>query len=88
MIKAIAKLFMPGAATLSGYAADGIRKAVNESRDETRHKVAKVATIAKTATDIGGRLAAMVDDGTIDQLERDEIAAMLRPVFERVLELV
>lgn len=88
MLKAIAKMFMPGAKTLAGYAADGIAKAVNESKDETRAKVSKVATVALVASDIAGQLSRIVEDGQIDKLERDAIAALVEPIFQKVLELV
>lgn len=82
------RLFLPKGATLAGYAADGIQKAVNGSDEDVRDLVARYASYAATATSIANRLAAMVTDGTIDNMERDELQKMLTPAFETVLQLV
>ena len=88
MIKKLAKLFMPSAATLSGLAADGIAEAVNKSKAETRDKIAKIAAVATEATDIAARLSRMVEDGEINTAESAALAAMLEPVFASLLKLI
>jgi hypothetical protein len=84
MFKWLAKKFMPGGKTLAGYAADGIAKSVNESGADTRAQVARYATFAREATSIANRLAAMVDDGNMSEFERDELAKMLAPMFDKL----
>ena len=85
MIKKLVKLFCPSAETFAEYAAEGIAKSVNQSKDDTKAKIAKIGALAAGATEIAGRLAKMVDDGTIDNLERDDLAKLLTPVFDAAL---
>ena len=85
-MKKLIKLFCPGAKTLAGYAAKGIAKSVNSSRSETREKVATLAKYGEQVTAIAGRLATMVNDGTIDDVEQKDLAALLEPVFLKSLE--
>ena len=87
-MKWLVKLLCPSGETLAGYAADGIAKSVNNSKEEVRMKVAKYATYAQEATRIANRLSEMVNDGTIDATETKDLQAMLTPVFEKVLALV
>ena len=84
MFNWLAKKLMPGGKTLAGYAADGIAKSVNECGADTRAQVAKYATFAREATSIANRLAAMVDDGEINAVERDELAKLLAPMFDKM----
>lgn len=80
--------FMPSAEQLAGYAADGIQKSVNGTDEDVRELVARYASYAEVATRTSNKLAAMVQDGTIDDAERDALRDMLTPAFERVLLLV
>lgn len=84
----VAKWFIPGASKLAGYAAEGIAKAVNSSKDDTKAKVGKVAAAAETATNVANQLARMLNDGTINAAEEKELQAMLTPMFAKVLELI
>ena len=86
MFKALAKMFCPSAETFAGYAADGIARTVNDSKDETREKIARIAALAAVSSDIANRLAKMVEDGTIDSLERDDLKKLLTPVFDAALK--
>ena len=85
MKKWLIQKFCPSADTLAGYAAEGVARAVNDSKSETRAKVAKIAANAAAATDIANRLARMVEDGTIDEMETKDLQAMLAPVFDSAL---
>ena len=82
------KKLIPGAGKLARYAAEGIAKAVNSSKDDVKAKVGKVAAAAETATNVANQLARMLADGTIDELEVKNLQAMLTPVFDKMLELV
>ena len=86
MIKRIVKMLCPGADTFAEYAAEGIAKSVNESKDDTKAKIAKIGALAAGATEIANRLAKMVEDGSIDNLERDDLKKLLTPVFDAALQ--
>ena len=73
---------------LSGYAADGIQKGVNGTKEETAATVAKYATIANEAAEFAKGISGMLADGRIDNMERDTLQKMLEPLFAKVMELV
>ena len=83
IIKAIAK-----PERLSGYAADGIQRGVNGTKEETAATVAKYATITNEMAELAKKIAAMLTDGRIDDMERDTLQMMLKPLFAKVMELV
>lgn len=85
MFKWLAKMFCPGAATLAGYAAEGIAKSVNESEADTKAKIAAFAAHAAAATELANRLAKMAEDGTIDQVETKTLQGILTPYFDTAL---
>ena len=73
---------------LSGYAADGIQRGVNGTKEETAATVAKYATITNEMMAIAKNVSAMLIDGRIDKMERDTLQKMLKPLFAKVMELV
>ena len=73
---------------LSGYAADGIQKGVNGTKDETAATVAKYATITNEIAEIAKNVSAMLTDGRIEDSERDTLQKMMEPLFAKVMELV
>ena len=73
---------------LSGYAADGIQKGVNRTKDETAATVAKYATVTNETAELAKNISAMLTDGRIDDMERDTLQKMLEPLFAKVMELV
>lgn len=73
---------------LSGYAADGIQKGVNGTAETTQVTIAKYATIANETAVIAQNISAMLTDGKIDDMERDQIKQLLKPLFGKVMELV
>lgn len=83
LIKAIAT-----PARLSGYAADGIQRGVNGTKDETAATVAKYATITNEASEIAKNISAMLTDGRIDNAERDKLQKLMEPLFAKIMELV
>ena len=88
LLMSIAKRFVPSGATLAEYAAAKIAKAANDSDVAVKSRVAKYATLAESATAIANKLSAMAADGTIDKAEESELAEILTPVMERVVELI
>ena len=87
MLKAIIKA-VATPERLSGYAADGIQKGVNGTKDETAATVAKYAAFANEAAEFAKNISGMLTDGHIDQMERDKLQKMLEPLFGKVMELV
>ena len=73
---------------LSGYAADGIQRGVNGTKEETAATVAKYATITNEMAEIAKNVSAMLTDGRIDNMERDTLKKMMEPLFAKVMELV
>ena len=87
-MKWLMKLLCPSGATLAGYAADGIAKSVNSSKDKAKAKIAKYSAYAQEATRIANTLSGMLADGNIDTAETDALQEMLTPLFEKALALV
>ena len=73
---------------LSSYAADGIQRGVNGTKEETAATVAKYATITNEMAELAKNISAMLTDGRIDDVERDALQKMLDPMFAKVMELV
>ena len=73
---------------LSGYAADGIQRGINGTKEETAATVAKYATTANEMAELAKNISAMLTDGRIDDVERDTLQKMLEPMFAKVMELV
>ena len=73
---------------LSGYAADGIQRGVNGTKEETAATVAKYATVTNEMMAIAKNVSAMLIDGRIDKMERDTLQKMMEPLFAKVMELV
>ena len=73
---------------LSSYAADGIQRGINGTKEETAATVAKYATITNEMAAIAKNVSAMLTDGRIDDMERDTLQKMLEPLFAKVMELV
>ena len=87
MLKSIVKAIATPA-RLSGYAADGIQRGVNGTKDETAATVAKYATLTNEMSEIAKNVSAMLTDGRIDNAECDTLQKMMEPLFAKVMELV
>ena len=87
-MKWLAKLFMPSAESCAGYAADALAKSLNGVSSDRKAQVAKYATLAQQATSSANTVSKMLEDGTIDTMERDTIQKALKPLFEKVLALI
>lgn len=73
---------------LSGYAADGIQRGINGTKEETAATVAKYATITNEIAEIAKNVSAMLTDGRIEDSERDTLQKMIEPLFAKIMELV
>lgn len=87
-MKWLIKLICPSGSTLAGYAADGIAKSVNSSKEEAKAKIAKYSAYAQEATRIANTLSGMLADGNIDKAETAALKEMLTPLFDKALALV
>ena len=87
MLKSIIKAIATPA-RLSSYAADGIQRGVNGTKEEIAATVAKYATITNEMAELAKNISAMLTDGRIDDMERDTLQMMLKPLFAKVMELV
>ena len=73
---------------LSGYAADGIQKGINGTKEETAATIAKYAAFTNEAIEFAKGISGMLVDGRIDNMERDTLQKMMEPLFAKVMELV
>ena len=87
MIKSIIKA-VATPERLSGYAADGIQKGINSTTDGVQATVIKYATITNEVAEISKNISAFLTDGKIDDTEKEQIKALLQPLFAKVMELV
>ena len=87
MLKSIIKAIATPA-RLSSYAADGIQKGVNGTKEETAATVAKYAAFANEAAELAKNISGMLTDGRIDKMERDTLQKMMEPLFAKFMELV
>ena len=87
MIKSIIKA-VATPERLSGYAADGIQKGINSTTDGVQATVIKYATITNEVAEISKNISAFLTDGKIDDKEKEQIKALLQPLFTKVMELV
>ena len=87
MLKSIIKA-VATSARLSSYAADGIQRGINGTKEETAATIAKYATITNEMAELAKNISAMLTDGRIDDVERDTLQKMLDPLFAKVMELV
>lgn len=86
IMSSILKIFLPNSQKMADLAADRIAESVNSS--DLKDNIAKYAAMSKTATEMADWLAKVLQDGAIDEMERDELAERLRPLFEKVVALI
>lgn len=86
ILSGLLKLFLPTPSKMAELAAERIADSVN--RSELKDNVAKYAAMSKKATEMADWLAGILQNGVIDEFERDELAKVLLPLFERVVELI
>lgn len=87
-MKWLIKKLIPSSETLAGYAADSIQKGVNGYAADKKDAIGRYATLANQAAALSAQLTQMLTDGTIDKAERDQLVEMLKPLFDRALEVL
>ena len=88
MFKALIKKLIPGEKKLAQMAAERVQNAVNGMGDDPKRLVAKYSALAFEATQVANQLSNWLKDGTIDDVERDAMAALLEPVMAKAKELI
>lgn len=86
IMTSILKIFLPNSSKMANLAAEKIADSVNKS--ELKESIAKYATMSKQATEMADWLAKVLEDGTVDEMEKGELAKALLPLFEKVMELI
>lgn len=86
MFKTIIKMLLPSEKKLAKIAAEQIQNCVNSSQKEV--EIAKWSQLADKCSDVQKKITSWLIDGKIDELERDEIASELAPLFSKLLELI
>ena len=86
MLKEIAMWFMPSSTKLASMAAAKIQEAVNSTDKEST--IAKYAGMADKAVEVQQYVTSLLLDGRIDDLERDDIADKLKPLIDKLMELI
>lgn len=78
------KLFIPKPKTLADMAAEAIAKAINES-DKT-DIIKQYDGYAAKLTELQTFIVKLLEDGKIDDSEKEKIAEMLTPIMEKITE--
>lgn len=86
IMTSILKIFLPNSSKMANLAAERIADSVNKS--ELKDSIARYASMSKRATEMADWLAKVLQDGKIDEMEKDELAKALLPLFEKVVELI
>lgn len=87
MFKSLVKMFLPSSKKLAGMAAESIQKAIN-NQAEKEAAIAKYSQMADQAVDVSKKITTWLNDGRIDDMERDEIADEIKPLIAKILELI
>lgn len=82
ILQKIARLFLPSAETIAGYAAERIAETINTSgKEELISRYAKAAEYLSTAQK-------MLEDGKLSAEETETVKDMLVPMVKKLLELI
>lgn len=84
----LAKKLLPGADTLSKFAAKRIRERANAALLPRKEAAQKWSELAATVTAAARDLAEMARDGYIDETEEECLALMMQPAFEKLREVL
>ena len=88
IIKWVKKLFKPSPETMAGWAAEAIAAGVNRSEVETKEKIGKITSVGRKAAETAQQLTAMLEDGTIDNKESEELAKVMLPLFNLIERMI
>lgn len=86
MMKEILKWFIPSPKNLAKMATNSICDKINST--EKLAKVAEYSDYANTIIQMTSTLNNLIRDGKIDEMEKEEIAKMLEPLFQKAVDLI
>lgn len=81
------KIFLPTPKTLATMAADNIANTANKNADKMLI-AARYDAYVKKAAEIQMQIADWIKDGKIDEMEEEEIARAIEPLFEKLYDLI
>lgn len=82
ILAVVAKKLCPSSKRIARNAATKIQQSYNKIEEGKRTSIAEYAQKAAEIGRYGEELRRMVEDGQIDDLERDRIADLLAPIIE------
>lgn len=88
LILKLAKKFIPSAQQLAQLAAEEVAKRANAVLLPRKETATKWLELAGRVTSAANKLAEMSRDGNIDAAETKDLALMLTPAFEKLLEVL
>lgn len=86
LVKSIVKKFA-SADVLAQLAADKIADAANKGGLQTLSDKG-ITEVVKTALDIQNKIGRWIEDGKIDDIEKSEIAEVVKPLMQKVIDLI
>lgn len=86
MVKKLVKMFL-SADMLSELAADKIAYAANKGGLQALSEKG-ITEVVKTALDIQNKIGRWIEDGKIDDIEKSEIAEVVKPLMQKVIDLI
>lgn len=88
ILTAVAKKLCPSSKRIAKNAAKKVQKSYNGIDASKRVKVSEYANKAMAIGKYGEELRQMIDDGNIDDIERDRLAEIFTPIVEAGKSLV
>lgn len=85
-MKAILKFFLPKASTFANIASESICQNINKL--DKQSTIIKYTEYAKDITEFQAKLVKWFEDGTLDNKEEKEIAELLTPIFQKMIDLI
>ena len=83
----ILKLFLPKPKSLANMAANSIAEFANKNQDKMSI-AARYESYVKAAAAVQMQIAKWIADGKIDEIEKDEMAKAIEPLFDKLYELL
>jgi hypothetical protein len=86
MFKSIIKIFLPSPDSLSQLCVDKISDKINNS--QKNEVIAQYSSYINDVSKIVTQLSENLSDGKIDKQEAEKIKTLIKPIFEKLYELL
>jgi hypothetical protein len=86
MFKSIIKIFLPSSDSLSQLCVDKISDKINNS--QKNEVIAQYSSYINDVSKIVTQLSEHLNDGQLDKKEQEKIKELLKPIFEKLYELL